>query len=102
MNRNYECSYKQLMKVEWDEVKRQGNLAKHQVDFVDVQELFDGRPVVTLASRHPEEERFLTTGILGGRFYTVNWAWRADVIRLISARRSRDEERRAYRALHGR
>jgi uncharacterized protein len=90
------------MKFEWDEAKRQSNRAKHHVDFINAQELFDGRPVITAASHHSEEERFLTTGILDDRFYTVIWTWRGDVIRLISARRSRDEEQRAYRSLHGR
>jgi uncharacterized DUF497 family protein len=89
------------MTFEWDETKRQSNLAKHLVDFIDAQEIFDGRPVITVASHHAEEERFLTTGMVGDRIYTVIWTWRGDVIRLISARRSRDEERRAYRALHG-
>ncbi|MDP9469848.1 MAG: BrnT family toxin [Chloroflexota bacterium] len=89
------------MDFEWDDAKRQANLAKHRVDFVDVQELFDGRPVFTAVSQHPDEQRFVTTGILDGRFYTVVWTWRGDSIRLISARRARDAEQRHYRALHG-
>ena len=59
------------MEFGWDEQKREGNLVKHGVDFVDAQALFDGRPVFTTLSRHPDERRFLTTGVLGGRFYTV-------------------------------
>ena len=30
------------MSYEWDEQKRQVNLKKHGVDFIDVEELFDG------------------------------------------------------------
>lgn len=89
------------MSFDWDEAKRQANLAKHRVDFVDAQAIFDGRPVVTVASRHPGEPRFLTTGNLDGRFHTVVWTQRGGTIRLISARRSRDGERRVYRAVHG-
>ncbi|MGH2618342.1 MAG: BrnT family toxin [Thermomicrobiales bacterium] len=63
--------------------------------------LFDGRPVVTKRSPFANEERYLTTGIVSDRFVTVVWTRRDDAIRLISARRARDGEVRAYRALHG-
>jgi uncharacterized DUF497 family protein len=90
------------MEFEWDEAKRQANLAKHSFDFLRARVLFDGRPVVTTVSRYPDEQRFLTTGEIAGRFYTVVWTRRGDSIRLISARRARDAEARDYRALHGR
>nr|MDP9469856.1 BrnT family toxin [Chloroflexota bacterium] len=56
------------MEFEWDEAKRQRNLVKHGVDFLDATVLFDGRPVVTVLGQHPDEPRFLTTGELDGRF----------------------------------
>ncbi len=90
------------MEFEWDESKRRGNLAKHGVDFLDATALFDGRPVVSVVSRHPDGPRFLTTGELDDQFYTVVWTWRRDVIRLISARRARDAEQRAHRSRYGR
>ena len=101
LTRNYTCRYRAGMLFEWDEEKRWSNFAKHAVDFVDVQALFDGRPTVTVPSRRAEEARFVTTGVMDGRFFTVVWTLRGDDIRLISARRARDGERRAYRAVHG-
>lgn len=89
------------MQFERDEGKRQINLAKHEIDFLLMRQLFDGRPIYTVLSRRGEEDRYVSTGIIDGRFYTVVWTWRTDAIRLISARRSRDGEKRAYRALHG-
>lgn len=89
------------MQFEWDEAKRESNLAKHQIDFLLMRQLFDGRPIYTTTSHRGEEERQVSTGVIDGRFYTVVWVWRAEVIRLISARRSRDGEQRAYRTLHG-
>lgn len=86
----------------WDEDKHRANLAKHRIDFVDMQALFDGRPDYTSESPRFGETRFATTGELDGQFYTVIWTWRGDVVRLISARRARDGEERAYRAAHGR
>lgn len=89
------------MAFEWDEAKRRSNLAKHGLDFGEVQALFDGRPAHTVESPHPREQRSLTTGVLDGRFVTVVWTQRGDAIRLISARRARHGERRAYRAVYG-
>jgi uncharacterized DUF497 family protein len=89
------------MEFEWDEDKRQNNLVKHDVDFVGVQALFDGRPVYTTLSSRFDEDRYVTTDLDRGRYYTVVWTWRAGVIRLISARRARDAEKREHRTLYG-
>ena len=88
------------MPFEWDEDKRQRNLAKHGIDFAEAEAVFDGRPIVEALSKYVEELRFLTTGVVNGRFYTVVWTRRGNSIRLISARRARDGEDRAYRAVH--
>ena len=89
------------MRFEWDEAKRQSNFEKHGVDFLDARLLLDGRPAITVPSKRREEQRFLTTGDLNGRFVTVVWTRRLTAIRLISARSADDGERRAYRAVHG-
>jgi uncharacterized DUF497 family protein len=89
------------MEFEWDEDKRLRNIDKHDLDFLRVRLLFDGRPVFTARSKHLDEERWVTTGLVDGRFYTIIWTPRGDSIRFISARRARDAEERAYRALHG-
>jgi uncharacterized DUF497 family protein len=90
------------MQFEWDETKRESNLAKHGVDFVLGEMLFDGRPVTTAPSRRQTEERYMTTGEIDGRFFTAIWTWRGDVIRLISMRRARNAEKEGHRATHGR
>lgn len=89
------------MAFEWDEDKGQRNLAKHGIDFADVQALFDGRPVVEAPSQPTGEPRFVTTGIVDGQFYTVDWTKRDGNTRLISARRARDGEEREYRSVYG-
>lgn len=89
------------MRFGWDEAKRRQNVAKHGVDFLRAASLFDGRSVVTWSTRRSDEERYATTGQIDGRFFTVIWTWRGDVIRLISARRARDAEQRTYRSVHG-
>ncbi|HET9659069.1 MAG TPA: BrnT family toxin [Thermomicrobiales bacterium] len=84
------------MRFEWDEEKRQSNIAKHGIDFSRAALLFDGRDVIETLSAFADEERWQTTGIVDERFMTVIWTRRDDVIRLISARRARDGEKRDY------
>ncbi len=73
------------MSFEWDHATRQTNLAKHGIDFLLARNLFDRRPVVTVRSSFPEEERFLTTGVFEGRFVTLIWTRLNGAIRMISA-----------------
>jgi uncharacterized protein len=89
------------MEFEWDEHKRAANLAKHGLDLLAGASLFDGRPVYTYPSRRLAEERFVTVGMLADQFVVIVWTERSDAVRLISLRRARDAEKRAYRALFG-
>ncbi len=89
------------MQFEWDETKRLLNLDKHGFDFNRATQIFDGRPILTIESHHEREKRWLSTAAIADRYYTVVWTERNGAIRIISARRARDGERRAYRAVHG-
>lgn len=85
---------------EWNEAKRLTNLAKHGLDFIDADLLFDGRPTYSKAARSDVEERTATTGEIGGRLVTLIWTWREDRRRFISFRSARDAEKWQYRQLH--
>jgi uncharacterized DUF497 family protein len=86
---------------EWDEDKRSKNLAKHGLDFVAVWFDFDGRATITAPSARCVEARYVTTALIDGKFYTVIWTWRDGARRIISFRRARHGEERAYRQSHG-
>lgn len=86
---------------EWDENKRLANLAKHRLDFLAVPLVFDGRAFITTKSSYPIETRYITTAIVNEKFYTVVWTWRDDIKRIISFRRARNGEERAYCQIHG-
>jgi uncharacterized protein len=80
---------------EWDSSKREVNLRKHGIDFEDAVEIFDG-PI--LANRSDREEvRWIAVGSLENRLIAVVFTRRAEIIRIISARRARKNEERAYR-----
>jgi uncharacterized DUF497 family protein len=89
------------MDFEWDEKKRATNLRVHGLDLMDATRLFDGRPVYSYPSTRHGEERFVTVGLLVGKFFAVVWTERTKAIRLISFRRARDAEERKYIALFG-
>lgn len=88
------------MQFEWDENKRLRNLNDHEVDFIDMVQIFDGRPTFTYHSPRQGEDRWVTVGIVNGRFYLVVWTTRGRRRRIISAYRADEWEIRAYRALH--
>jgi uncharacterized DUF497 family protein len=84
------------------EEKRKLTIELRDLDFIDAQLLFDGRPAVTAPANTPFESRFVSVAMLNdGKFYTVVWTWRADARRIISFRRARDREARAYREIFG-
>ena len=81
---------------EWDADKNQANIAKHGIDFDDAVQIFYG-PIVLHRSDRNNEERWVAVGSLENRLVAVVFTRRADVIRIISARRARKNEERAYR-----
>jgi uncharacterized DUF497 family protein len=86
----------------WDEAKREWVLAERGIDFLRVAfELFDGRPLLTVPTPRDEEDRFLSVGLIEGKFSAVVWTWRDNAVRIITARRARDEEEKRYSALYG-
>ena len=89
---------------EWDEVKREANLVKHGVDFVDAVEVFaDPLRVERVDDRREyAEERRQVVGTVHGHVLFVVYTLRGEVRRLISARRASSNERRAYDAGSGR
>lgn len=89
------------MLFEWDEHKRSRNLRLHQVDFIDMVQIFDGRPTFSYLSPRNDEERWGTVGVVNGKFYLVVWTMRGDRRRIISAYRADDWEIREYRRLYG-
>ena len=84
-------------RYEWDEAKREANLAKHQVDFAAL-ESFDwlGSIVVPDRRRDYGEVRLRAYGRLSGDACVVVFTRRGTVIRIISLRRANARERRRY------
>lgn len=81
----------------WDDAKRRANLAKHGVDFAEV-DRFDWATAVTRPDVRGEygEERFVSTGHIGDRLYVCVWTLRGAVVRIIGLRKANPREGRRY------
>jgi uncharacterized protein len=85
------------MKFEWDEAKRQLNINKHGIDFVGIEEVFNGE-TVTIFDDHFDygEERFITFGLFEGRVVVIAHTETAEIIRIISVRKATKNEETGY------
>ena len=85
------------MQFEWDEAKRESNLLKHSIDFIEVEKVFEGETVTILDAQFDYgEERFITLGLLDGRVVVIVHTETDDLIRLISARKATSNEEISY------
>ena len=83
------------MLFEWDERKRQVNLAKHYIDFQDAKRIFDGPVLERIESRHGEN-RIFAIGLIEDIEIVVVYVMRGKRRPLISARRANRDERQEY------
>ena len=85
------------MGYEWDPKKAKQNLRKHGIAFSDAASVFFDDSANTIEDINPEEERFATLGMDAlGRVLVLVYTWREDNIRMISARKATEKERKQY------
>lgn len=84
------------MDFEWDNKKHQKNLAKHGISFVQAADMIRSGNVYQKRSSYQDEERIIATGMIDGRYVTVVYTLRDDVVRIISARIAQHKEREDY------
>jgi hypothetical protein len=102
------------VEFEWDDRKRQVNLEKHDVDFRDLPSVFQHPHLTYLSlkeSPREGERRQVAVGRLrppgsrpeswSGPLVAVVYVRREGTYRIISARRARSNERRAYDLIYG-
>jgi len=85
------------MGYEWDPDKAKLNIRKHGIAFADAVSAFSDDSAITVEDNNPDEVRFATLGMDAfGRVLVVVYTWREDNIRLISARKTTEKERKQY------
>jgi uncharacterized protein len=84
------------MEFEFDAVKSDVNKKKHGVDFVDEQVLWSDPDFVEVPATTSGERRFLVIGKIFGKHWSAVMTHRGNRIRIISVRRSREEDIKIY------
>ena len=87
------------MEFEWDEQKRLANIAKHGIDFFDACRAWE-KPIIDPADERVQDDEYRPTalGVIGRDeiVIAIVYTSRQNVLRLISARRARRNERKLY------
>ncbi len=77
---------------EYDENKSQSNLAKHGINFIEAQNLWDDPNLLEIPAKTQDEQRFMVVAKINNKNWSGVITYRDQNIRLISVRRSRKEE----------
>lgn len=84
------------MTFEFDSSKSQRNREKHGIDFDEAQSLWDDEDRLEIPAKTLDELRFLVVGKINNKYWSAVITYRGENIRIISVRRSRDEEIETY------
>lgn len=84
------------MGFEYDPDKSAENNRKHGMDFEEAKQLWADARLVEVPARTTDEPRWLIIGKIDEKHWSAIITRRSDNIRLISVRRSRDEEVEIY------
>jgi len=84
------------MEFEFDLKKSESNKQKHGIDFYEAQKLWDDLDRVKIPTRNLNEQRYLLIGKIEEKYWSAIFTYRDKNIRLISVRRSRNNEKEIY------
>jgi len=84
------------MKFEFDAEKSEANMTKHGIDFVEAQALWDDPDRLQVPARTSGEPRFMLIGRIGEKHWSAIFTIRDSRSRIISVRRSREDEVERY------
>ena len=85
-----------MFSFEFDAAKSKSNLAKHSIDFVEAQLLWNDPSLLEIEAKTEDEPRYLVIGLIGEKHWSAVITSRGPHIRLISVRRARTEEVALY------
>lgn len=80
------------MEFEFDTAKSGANKQKHGIDFEKATELWNDEQRVEIPARTTDEPRSLVIGRIAGRHWSAVITYRGEKTRIVSVRRSRQEE----------
>ncbi|WP_199856471.1 BrnT family toxin [Lunatibacter salilacus] len=81
---------------EFDPKKSESNRLKHGIDFIQAQQLWEDASRVVLEARTVDEKRYLLIALFDERIWSAIYTVRNNSIRIISVRKSRENEKEIY------
>lgn len=81
---------------EFDPKKSESNRLKHGIDFIQAQQLWEDANRVVLEARTVDEKRYLLIAQFDERIWSAIYTIRNNSIRIISVRKSRENEKEIY------
>ena len=86
------------LEFEWDKNKNNSNTDKHKIDFDFASKVFGDDQRIEWEDKRKDysEKRFVTIGKIINTFVTVVYTMRGKIIRIISARKAKKQERDLY------
>ena len=88
------------MQFEWDDEKEKINIRKHGIDFTTAARVFkdENRLEIYDEAHSDTEDRYITIGVIDEVTYIVMVVYteRGETVRLISARKATEQERKMY------
>lgn len=83
----------------FDEEKSKINSLKHGIDFIEAQKLWEDPELLEIPAKTQDEKRYIVIGKIKGKYWSGVITYREEKIRIISVRRSRDEEIELYESI---
>ncbi|MDP3183937.1 MAG: BrnT family toxin [Anaerolineales bacterium] len=93
------------MPFDYDSKKSRANFEKHGIDFEEAQALpsrccaWNDHNLIEIPAKVVDEPRYMVVGRISGRHWSAVITYRGENVRIISVRRSRDEEIELYESL---
>jgi uncharacterized DUF497 family protein len=84
------------MEFEFDKRKSHINKKQHRIDFIEAQDLWEDPDRIEIPAKTTDEPRFILVGKISDKHWSTIFTYRGENIRIISARRSRQEEIEIY------
>jgi len=85
-----------MYSFEFDAAKSESNRAKHGIDFVEAQGLWNDPMLLEIPAKTEDESRYLVVGSIEGKHWSAVITYRGANVRLVSVRRARTEEVALY------
>ena len=84
------------MEFVFDKTKSKINKEKHGIDFTEAQKIWEDENRIFIPAKVSDEKRFLLIGKIEENHWSAIYTLRNEKIRIISVRRSRDNEKAIY------